>query len=267
MPWTVIRGPGQSYAAHKKRSWFTRSMTVCPPSVLAPTSSASAVGPRETLQSAAGATAGARSFFVSSAQAVRVVGQPPPASEAWSRAPATNPRRFAHRTTDMAPMLRHADPCRASPCRPRCLLPASGRASPRSRALSSPGAKAAEAVPTPGMLSFESSSSFALLLGDLLVQTLFHAPGRRRQQRSFLTLAAPCGAAMPNSATAKRRPLPPGCAPAASFPAVPRSSRRRTSGGTRLRRPRPPRRSRLTKGLTQTGGNNLTSWPGFSRSR
>ena len=38
------------------------------------------------------------------------------------------------------------------------------------------------------------------------------APGRGR--RGFLTLAAPCGAAMPNSATAKRRPLPPGCAPA-----------------------------------------------------
>ena len=35
--------------------------------------------------------------------------------------------------------------------------------------------------------------------------------------------------------------------------AVPRSSRRRiaSSGGTRLRRPRPPRRSRLTKGLTR----------------
>ena len=83
------------------------------------------------------------------------------------------PRRFAHRTTDMAPMLRHADPCRASPCRPRCLLPALNRARPRSRALSSPGAKAAEAVPTPGMLSLESSSSFvvSLLLGDLPVQT------------------------------------------------------------------------------------------------
>ena len=42
---------------------------------LPPTSSASAVGPRETLQSAAGATVGTRSFFVSSAQAVRAVGQ------------------------------------------------------------------------------------------------------------------------------------------------------------------------------------------------
>ena len=82
------------------------------------------------------------------------------------------PRRFAHRTTDMAPMLRHADPCRASPCRPRCLLSALNRARPRSRALSSPGAKAAEAVPTPGMLSLESSSSVALLPGDLPVQTL-----------------------------------------------------------------------------------------------
>ena len=29
------------------------------------------------------------------------------------------PRRFAHRTTDMAPMLCHADPCRASPCHRR----------------------------------------------------------------------------------------------------------------------------------------------------
>ena len=81
--------------------------------------------------------------------------------------------RFAHRTTDMAPMLCHADPCRASPCRPCCLLLALNRARPRSRALSSPGAKAAEAVPTPGMLSLESSSSFvvSLLLGDLPVQT------------------------------------------------------------------------------------------------
>ena len=77
------------------------------------------------------------------------------------------PRRFAHRTTGTAPMLRHADPCRASPCRPRSLLPALGRARPRSRAPSSPGAKAAEAVPTPGMPSLESSPSFALLLGDL----------------------------------------------------------------------------------------------------
>ena len=118
------------------------------------------------------------SFFVSSAQAVRAVGQPPPASEAWSRAPA--PRRFAHRTTDMAPMLRHADPCRASPCRPCCLLSALNRARPRSRALSSPGAKAAEAAPIPGMLSFESSSSFALSLGDLLVQTPFQRRARRK---------------------------------------------------------------------------------------
>ena len=274
-------GRGRRYADRIRVTWHTRSaatrsMTVCPcsPSVLAPTSSASAVGPRETLQSAVGATVGTRSFFVSSAQAVRAVGQPPPVSEAWSRAPATNPRRFAHRITDMAPMLRHADPCRASPCRPCRLLSASGRARPRSRALSSPGAKAAEAAPIPGMLSFESSSSFVIAVVLLSISAIFSfkpcfsgVQGRRCQQRKLPDV----GSVLRNcNAELRDREAPSGsaaartsCAPAT--PAVPRSSRRRTSGGTRLRRS--PRRSRLTKGLTQTGGNNLTSWPSFSRPR
>ena len=167
---------GRRYADRARVTRRTRSAAGLPanprpcalPPPLPPASGASAAGPRETLQSAAGATAGARSFFVSSAQAVRAVGQATATSFGGLVASASPvPRRFAHRTTGMAPMLRHADPCRASPCRPRCLLPASSRAGPRSRAPSSPGAKAAEAVPTPGMPSFESSSSFALLLGGL----------------------------------------------------------------------------------------------------
>ena len=47
------------------------------------------------------------------------------------------------------------------------------------------GAKAAEAVPTPGMFSLESSFSFALLLGDLLNPCFSGAQGRRRQQRKL----------------------------------------------------------------------------------
>ena len=213
------------------------------------------------------------SFFVSSAQAVCAVGRATATSFGGLVASASPaPRRFAPRTTDMAPMLRHADPCRASPCRPRRLLSASGRARPRSRALSSPGAKAAEAAPTPGMLSLESSSSFALLLGDLLNHRLVsaaavHKIGQvgRCQQRKLPDVGSALRSCNAELAAAKRRPLPPGCAPAT--PAVPRSSRRRTSGGTRLRLSPPLRRSRLTKGLTQTGGNNLTSWPSFSRPR
>ena len=176
-PRTAIRGPGQSSVAHKKCSWFTRdrlpllSLRPCPrrpaqalsdpgkpfsrqparPSAPAPSSSAA---PKRCAPLAK-ATATSFGGLVASA----------------SHEPVAH--RFAHRTTDMAPMLCHADPCRALPCRPCCLLPALNRARPRSRALSFPGAKAAEAVPTPGMLSLESSSSFvvSLLLGDLPVQT------------------------------------------------------------------------------------------------
>ena len=120
---------------------YPRPFALTLPPSLPPTSSASAVGLRETLRSPAAASFGG---LVASASPV--------------------PRRFAHRTTDMAPMFRHADPCRAPPCRPRCLLSALNRARPRSRALSSPGAKAAESVPTPGMLRLESSSSFVITL-------------------------------------------------------------------------------------------------------
>ena len=175
------RGPDQTYVAHKKCSHPLHdrlpllSLRPCPrrpaqalsdpgkpfsrqparPPVPAPSSSAA---PRRCAPLAK-ATATSFGGLVASASPV--------------------PRRFAHRTTDMAPMLRHADPCRASPCRPCRLLSALNRARPRSRARSSSGAKAAKAAPTPSMLSLESSSSFVLLLGDLLVQTLFQRRTRR----------------------------------------------------------------------------------------
>ena len=124
------------------------------------------------------------------------------------------PRRFAHRTTDMAPMLRHADPCRASPCRPRCLLSALNRARPRSRALNSPVRR----LPKRSRLRACSASSprFPSPCCSAIFSTPVSAAHKAgdASNASFLTLAAPCGAAMPNSATAKRRPLPPGCAPA-----------------------------------------------------
>ena len=164
--------------AHKKCGWFTRdrlpllSLRPCP---RRPAQALSDPGKPFSRQLAVGAR-----FLLRQQRPGGARRWPAAASFGGLVASASPvPRRFAHRTTDMAPMLRHADPCRASPCRPRCLLSALNRARPRSRALSSPGAKAAEAVPTPGMLSLESSSSFVLLLGDLLVQTLFQRRTRR----------------------------------------------------------------------------------------
>ena len=165
------------HGTQEVRLVYPRPFALALPPSLPPTPSASAAGPRETLQSAAGATAGTRSFFVGSAQASA---RRWPAATSFgglvasaSHEPFGAPRRFAHRTTDMAPMLGHADPCRASPCRPCRLLPALNRARAAKSRPEFSGAKAAEAVPTPGMLSPESSSSFALLPGDLLVQPLF----------------------------------------------------------------------------------------------
>ena len=234
-----------------------------------PTSSASAVGPRETLQSATGATAGARSFFVSSAQAVRAVGQATATSFGGLVASASPvPRRFAHRTTGMAPRLRHADPRRASP-RPRCLLPALNRARPRSRAPSSPGAKAAESVPTPGMLRLESSSSFALSLGDLSNPVSAARKAGDASNASFLTLAAPCGAAMPNSATAKRRPLPPGCAPATHCrsPVFTATNVGRDAASAPASAASFTLDEGLDEGLDADRRQQPDSWPGFSRLR
>ena len=53
---------------------------------------------------------------------------------------------------------------------------------------------------------------------------------------SFLTLVAPCGATMPDSATAQsvNRPLPPGCAHATRATVAPRSSRRRSASSGSL---------------------------------
>ena len=216
----VIREPDQTYVAHKKCSWFTRarlsllSLRPCP---RRPAQALSDPGKPFSRQPTR-PPAPAPSSSAAPRRCEPLAGPPPPASEAWSRAPA--PRRFAHRTTDLAPMLRHADPCRASPCRPCRLLSALNRARPRSRALSSPGAKAAEAVPTPGMLSLESSSSFVLLLGDLLNPCFSGAQGGRRQQRKLPDVGSALWShnaelrKMTAECVDRLGPLPPGCAPA-----------------------------------------------------
>ena len=70
-------GRGRRYADRTKLTWHTRSaatrsMTVCPPSVLAPDIQRALSDPGKPfswllVQSATGATVGPRSFFVSSA--------------------------------------------------------------------------------------------------------------------------------------------------------------------------------------------------------
>ena len=136
----------------------------------------------------------------------------PPASEAWSRAPATNPCRAAspHRTTDMAPMLCHADPCRASPCRPCCLLSGLNRARPRSRTRKFSRCEGCRSGPDSG----HAQPRVLVFLRDLPVarrssrsnpccsRSARDAPGSSgdASSASFLTLVAPCGATMPNSA-------------------------------------------------------------------
>ena len=131
------RGPGQSYVAHKKRSWFTRDRLPLPslrPCPRRPAQALSDPGKPFSRQLAVGAR-----FLLRQQRPGGARRWPAAASFRGLIASASPvPRRFAHRTTDMAPMLRHADPCRASPCRPRCLLSALNRARPRSRAPSSP---------------------------------------------------------------------------------------------------------------------------------
>ena len=128
-PAAAIRGPGprRAFGACKKRSWFTRdrlpllSLHPCPRRKRL----------RETVQSK---PAGGRAPFSSATPSQCMPLAEPPASEAWSQAPAT--RRFANRTTDMAPTLRDTTRGRVSPCRSRCSLSASARR--RCRAPSSP---------------------------------------------------------------------------------------------------------------------------------
>ena len=184
-------GRGRRYADRTELTRHARSAAGLPATVCPCSPSDLALGVRRKRRrtpgnSSVGGWLSAPGGIPSSSAAPRrraplgAVGQPPTASEAWPRASHEPvPRRFAHRTTDMAPVLRHADPCRASPCRPRRLLPALNRARPRSRALSSPARRLPKAVMGPSMLRFESSSSFALSLGDLLVQTLFQRRTRR----------------------------------------------------------------------------------------
>ena len=171
--------------------------------------------------------------------AVRAVGQPPPASEAGSRAPA--PRRFAHRITDMAPMLRHADPCRASPCRPCCLLSALNRARPRSRAPT--GSSPVRRLPK--RPRFRACSASSPRLPSPCCSAIFSfkpcfsgAQGRRRQQRKLPDVGSALRSHDAELATAKRRPLPPGRAcHSLPFPGLHGDERRAGRGfGARVRR-------------------------------
>ena len=185
------RGPDQTHMAHKKCSRFTRSVCPYSPSVLAPDVQ------RKRCRTPGNPSADSRR---DRRHPLLFRQQRPGGTRRWPAAASFGglvasaghdpvPRRFAHRTTDMAPMLRHADPCRASPCRPCCLLSALNRARPRSRALSSPGAKAA------GPDSGNAQPQVLVFLRGLPVarrpsrsNPCFSgrdAQGRRRQQRKL----------------------------------------------------------------------------------
>ena len=185
---TVIRGPDQTYATHKKRSWFTRSMTVCPcsPSDLAPdvqrkrrrTPGNSSVGSRRDRRRPIPSSSAAprRCAPLASRRQLRRLGR--------ERQP--RPAPFRPRTTDMAPMLRHADSCRASPCRPCCLLPTLNRAKPRSCALSSPARR------LPKRFRLQACSASSPRLPSPCCSAIFSfkpcfsgAQGGRRRQRKL----------------------------------------------------------------------------------
>ena len=118
---------------------------------------------------------------------------------------------------------------------------------------------AAEAVKGPTSGRFESSSSFASALILLSISPIFSFSLRsRRSDAIWCTRSGRSGDASNASLsdvggalgshetelremTAKRRPLPHGCARATSFHATAVPSRRRLSAGMQLRRP--PRRS------------------------
>ena len=230
---------GSKCVAHRKRNWFTRDhlpllfLRSCP---RRPAQAPSDPGKLFSRQPARPPAPG--SFFVSSAQAVRAVGQPPPTSEARSQAPA--PSRVVSPTERPAPVLCHADPL------PSFALPP---------VLSSLGVRPGRGVaPRPEVLRREGRRSGPDPRHAQVFVLLRKRPAARRPSFSgcrsnsgapsqggainassnFLTLAMP--ATRPNSATAKRGPLPSSCAHAAQAAAVPRSSRRRIASSVRLRR-------------------------------
>ena len=258
------------------RSAATRSMTVCPPSVLAPDVQRKRCRTPETLQSAAGATAGTR-FLLRQRRPSGARRWPAAASFGGLVASASPvPRRFAHRTTDMAPMLRHADPCRASPCRPCCLLSASGRASREV-------ARRPEALPvrrlpkrswdrTPGMLRFESSSSSVILLS---ISAIFSfkpcfsgAQGGRCQQR-VLKLPDVGSTLRSHNAELRHREAPSGSPAAAHCRIIPCDCCSSVFTATNVGRDAASAivSASFTLDGTRRGGSNLTSQPNFSRPR
>ncbi len=142
-PRTAIRGPDPSCVLEvRKKCRFSGSMTICPysPSILVPdvqrkrclTLGNPSVESRHGRRRSVGLLLLRRWR----SGACRWPEPPPPASEAWSQAPATSPRRVVSPTERPACRRCFVTPPRgrASPCRPCCLLSASDPAKPRSRA-------------------------------------------------------------------------------------------------------------------------------------
>ncbi len=263
-------GRGQRYADRVQVRAAQEVQLVCPrpfaltlPPSLPPTSGAGAVGSRETLsrQPPPGRTPSSSAVprryapLVSRRQLRRLGRKRQPrarpasfrqpndrhCADALSRWPVAEPD-FAARAVlsrrrsgrEVAPRFSRREGCR------------SGQGTDPGCSASSP----------PSQAPFRSSIFF---FGLLLQQC--GVPGRAggNASSSFLTLAVPWGTTRPNSATAKRRPPLPGCAHAAHC----RSSVFTATTSVPLRRPPASFFRRLTNGLT--GGDNLTSWPSFSR--